>query len=276
MNRIFVFDRLASTNDSLLKCLDGAVSSPIKEDKDTWRHPLAESRLQDIDWGNGDMLLALGQTDGKGQQGNHWEAEYGKNLTFSFLLCPKHLAALHFFQISQAVSLAVCELLDRFQGEFIRPEPICIKWPNDIYVGEHKIAGILIENRLSGTDILYSIVGIGLNINQEVFRSDAPNPVSLRQLTSRHYSLPDLAQSLHQTLMKRCQSLSEATDATLTQLQEAYFKRLYRREGFFPYHDKGGQGFLAEIDSISPQGFLHLRTDTGDLRRFAFKEVKFG
>lgn len=121
------------------------------------------------------------QTAGKGQRGNTWEAEEGKNLLFSFVLYPSFLEARRQFILSQIVSLAIKEELSRWSDE------ITIKWPNDIYWKDKKICGILIENDLSGHHIRRSIAGIGININQEVFNSDAPNPVSLKQITGKEH-----------------------------------------------------------------------------------------
>ena len=121
------------------------------------------------------------QTSGKGQRGNSWEAEKGQNLLFSFVLYPTFLEARHQFILSQIVSLAIKEELSRWSDE------ISIKWPNDIYWKEKKICGILIENDLSGIYIGRCIVGIGININQEKFVSDAPNPVSLKQITGKKH-----------------------------------------------------------------------------------------
>ena len=121
------------------------------------------------------------QRAGRGQRGNSWESQPGKNLTFSLLLRPEHIPANQQFLLSQAVSLAATDVLNRYASGF------SIKWPNDIYWEDKKIAGILIENVLSGSTFARSIVGIGLNINQERFISDAPNPVSLFQITG-HFS----------------------------------------------------------------------------------------
>ncbi len=116
------------------------------------------------------------QTAGKGQGTNSWESERGKNLTFSVLLHPQDIPANKQFSISMLVSLALCEALGQHIGD------LSIKWPNDIYWRNAKIAGILIEHRISGSLIRDSIIGIGLNVNQRHFLSDAPNPVSLWQI----------------------------------------------------------------------------------------------
>ncbi|WP_301748249.1 biotin--[acetyl-CoA-carboxylase] ligase [uncultured Duncaniella sp.] len=127
---------------------------------------------------HGTAVMARVQTAGRGQRGNSWEAEPGMNITLSLLLRPEGLEPARQFIISQAVSLAIVEMLDNFIGA----DAVSIKWPNDIYVNDSKIAGILIENVISGSAISRSIVGVGLNVNQTEFLSDAPNPVSLKQL----------------------------------------------------------------------------------------------
>ena len=138
---------------------------------------------------HGTCVLADRQSAGRGQRGNTWESEPGKNLTFSVLLRPDGLHASQQFRISQAVSLAITDTLDGFLPEGIEAK---VKWPNDIYVGNRKICGILIENTLCGAAIQHSIIGIGLNINQRDFLSDAPNPVSLYQLTRKDTCINDI------------------------------------------------------------------------------------
>ena len=135
------------------------------------------------------------QTAGKGQRGNRWESERGKNLMFSLVLYPVFLEARRQFLLSQIAALAVKEELEEWATD------ISIKWPNDIYWQEKKICGLLIENELASNGIARCIIGIGLNINQEIFRSDAPNPVSLKQITGcdhdRQQILNGLLRRLH-------------------------------------------------------------------------------
>ena len=116
------------------------------------------------------------QTAGKGQGTNRWESERDKNLLFSILYHPLHIQANRQFTISMAISLAIVDALEQQIGD------VCIKWPNDIYWRNAKIGGILIENRLLGQTIKDSVIGVGLNVNQRQFKSDAPNPISLWQI----------------------------------------------------------------------------------------------
>ena len=120
---------------------------------------------------------------GKGQVGNSWESEAGKNLMFSVLLHPDFVPANQQFLISQISALAVQQMLETFV------KPISVKWPNDIYWNDKKICGMLIENDIAGTKLINSIIGIGININQKKFISNAPNPVSLTQITGKEYDL---------------------------------------------------------------------------------------
>ena len=119
------------------------------------------------------------QTAGRGQAGNSWESEAGKNLLFGLLFHPREVEANRQFILSQAVALSICETLSDYA------EDIRIKWPNDIYWKDRKICGMLIENTLVGRCIENCIIGAGININQQTFCSDAPNPVSLRQITGK-------------------------------------------------------------------------------------------
>ena len=145
------------------------------------REQSAKARLPE-----GSLVIADFQTAGKGQVGNSWESEAGKNLMFSILLYPDFLPANRQFLISQIASLSVKETLEKYT------DSVTVKWPNDIYWKDRKICGMLIENDLSGQHLYCSVVGIGLNINQEIFRSDAPNPVSLTQITGKTYDREDV------------------------------------------------------------------------------------
>lgn len=204
------------------------------------------------------VVVADYQTAGRGCGTNRWESERGKNLLFSMQIHPVDLPAKRQFHISMAVSLAICEALGQHIGD------LSIKWPNDIYWRNAKICGILIENRLQGQRICDSIIGVGLNVNQRQFRSDAPNPVSLWQICEHE---TDREQLLTEIL--------RAFDRFLVQdVRSQYLSLLYRRQGFHPYTDKAG-AFMAEIVDVEDDGHLVLRDDNGRDRRYAFKEVQF-
>ena len=142
----------------------------------------------------GTVVLAHYQESGRGQVGNFWESERDKNLLFSVILYPGFLEAGKQFYISKAVSLALADLLKEQLND------VKIKWPNDIYVGEKKIAGILIENTVKGITLDSSIVGVGLNVNQERFFSDARNPVSMKQLLKKDFDIQDILKAFLQKL----------------------------------------------------------------------------
>lgn len=231
------------------------------------------------------VVTAAYQTAGRGQRGNGWESEPGRNLLFSMLYYPPaDLPPSRQFQISKAVALAVAETVDRLLDGYGHPE-VCIKWPNDIYVGDRKIAGILIENALqSSTRIAHSIIGVGLNVNQREFRSGAPNPVSAVNITGRETPPELVAAWLRQALVATL-PLEDA------ELDLRYRGRLWRSRGFHPYislvasaapaptavkagGDCGRAGcFEAEIVGVAPDGPITLRTRSGELRVFSFKEV---
>lgn len=221
-------------------------------------------RLQDERLQEGSAVYTDFQTAGRGQIGNTWESEKGANLMFSVVIYPDFLPANAQFLISQIAALSVKEMLSRHV-----PEGITVKWPNDIYWHNKKICGMLIENDLSGREIYCSILGIGINLNQEVFRSDAPNPVSLTQITGRKYNITNeldafltLFYDYYLLLMKGGTAL----------IRQRYKAALFHGEGFHEYEDEDGR-FSARIHDIEPTGHLLLQLSGGEIRRYAFKEV---
>lgn len=217
------------------------------------------------------------QTAGRGQQGNGWESEDGKNLLFTTLFRLHDIPIERQFLLSQLVPLALVRVLDRYTDE------ITVKWPNDIYWRDHKLVGILIEHCLSGKQLDYSIAGIGVNVNQDRFLSNAPNPISLKQITGKETD----RQQLLQEILDKFVALRPLLH-TPEELKRLYMQRLYRRTGLYPYVENlcssvpvdiqtqaDSSVFLAEIADVLPDGRLLLRTDTGELRSYHFKEVKY-
>lgn len=237
---------------------------------------------------HGYCISADFQTNGHGQATNHWESEDSKNLLFSLLLRPTVIPASEQFIITELVTLAIINAL---QDE-IR-QKITIKWPNDIYVGNHKLCGILIENALCGQTIDTCIVGIGININQETFTSNAPNPISLTQLSGCTHDRQAIFDEIYKNILDYYSYFAQMSDksdcpTSLTSptsptkdsvikqsLHYEYMNNLYRRTGFHEYSTPEGEHFRAEIENIGPQGHLTLRLESGEQRTFAFKEVIF-
>jgi len=213
----------------------------------------------------GTMITAQNQTAGKGQRGNSWESEAGKNITCSILLHPSFLPLQRFFLLSEVISLGVKETLDAYING------ITVKWPNDVYYQERKIAGILIENELTGNKYSLSVAGIGLNINQEHFLSDAPNPVSLKQITGLNHDTEAILKELVQNILCRYEQLKAGDTENLIRM---YHEALYRKTGFHCYEDSE-RIFSARINHVSDDGFLHLITDRNEERCYVFKSVRF-
>lgn len=202
------------------------------------------------------------QTAGKGQVGNTWESEKGKNLLFSMVLYPSQIAIEEQFIVSQLVSVAIKQTLDKYADGF------SIKWPNDIYWNEKKIAGILIENSLQAGKIKWMIIGVGLNVNQEIFESNAPNPVSLKQITGKR-------QARKVILNEMCKKIELLyTRLDYSTIRTAYTESLYRKNGFYPFR-ADGETFEARISQIHPGGQMELETQSGEIRGFYFKEVEY-
>ena len=209
------------------------------------------------------------QTAGKGQRGNTWESERGKNLLFSFVLYPTFLKAHRQFLLSQLMALAVKETLELWTDD------IRIKWPNDIYWKEKKICGMLIENELSAEGIARSIIGIGLNVNQEIFHSDAPNPISLRQITGLEKNPMEVLTHILTYTRKFYEDLRNDKDGTIASLiARQYNLSLFRREGWHPYEDASGR-FMARLLRVEEDGRYILQNEAGNERGYLFKEVQY-
>ena len=211
------------------------------------------------------VIYADFQDAGRGQQGNSWESEAKKNILCSLLLYPRRINAQDQFIISEIVSLGIADTLNSIQDGF------AIKWPNDIYYGDKKVAGILIENDLSGKVIYDSIIGFGINVNQEEFKSDAPNPLSLFQLTGQHF---DCEQLLRSIINRIFHYYDLALKGDTSRIHSLYMESLYRKDGCHLFSD-GQKHFEAEIAQIDPTGMITLAEKDGNKRVFAFKEVEF-
>ena len=224
------------------------------------------------------------QTAGRGQAGNSWESEKGKNLLFSTLLRYPEMEAADQWRLSMLVAVAVREAIASILSPLAsRLSPITIKWPNDIYYNDQKLVGILIENTLSGRQIAYTIAGVGINVNQTQWLSNAPNPVSMKQITGEEYDVENLLNAF-------LEAIQRWEKASTEQLREEYIKHLYRRTGWYPYLERevsvvptniqlatqpADGVFLAQWVDITPQGEWVLRLKSGEEKRYHFKQVRF-
>ena len=216
---------------------------------------------------HGTVWAARFQTAGRGQKGNKWESAAGENLMFSILLHPAFLPAEKQFVISEIVALSVCDLLESWEIE------ATIKWPNDVYVGDKKILGVLIEHFLSGTNLSASIVGIGLNLNQTHFRSDAPNPTSVVIETGQERSLEDALDTLLDCLSLRYE---QALHGAAREIEEAYCARLYRLHQWKRYlRTSNHTEFEGYITGVDKYGCLKVLLRNGREEVFAFKEIGY-
>ena len=216
-----------------------------------------------------EVAVASFQTAGRGQKGNTWESEAGKNLLFSILAHPSGIKVREQFYISEAIALAVSDSVMSFMGPEYA-DGVSVKWSNDVYWKDFKMAGILIENTLQGDRILDTVVGVGLDVNQEVFVSDAPNPISLKNITGRDYDID----ALLNVIVERFINYMELPDDKRQEVDKLYRNRLYRREGYHEFRDENGI-FEACIEGIRPDGCLMLQTRSSEHRVYEFKQVQF-
>ena len=208
------------------------------------------------------------QTAGRGQRGNSWEASRGKNLLFSLLIYPSQVSASEMFVLSEAFALSVRDAVKAClpDGKALN---VSVKWPNDIYVDDKKIAGILIENTLQGSHTDRCVIGCGLNVNQDTFYSDAPNPISLFQLTGQTHERRPILEDIVGAFMRRYEAIKNRQYQTI---YDEYMDALYTRDGIHLYKDSAGS-FEAEVAGVEPDGHLVLRDMQGKKRCYAFKEV---
>lgn len=215
----------------------------------------------------GTVVMAAFQKQGKGQTGNFWESEAGKNLLVSIVLLPGFLKPEKQFMLNKIIALAVAG----FVQELLPGKEVKIKWPNDIYVGNKKIAGILINNVIQGNSLSSSVIGIGVNINQEEFKSAAPNPVSASQLMHKNFDLGQCLSGLCKAIecwYKKLQS------GFYNSIDENYILKMYRF-GTCASYRVSNKEVVAKITGVSVYGRLLLEDQQGKSYDFDLKEVEF-
>ncbi len=213
----------------------------------------------------GYVVVTNYQKNGRGQEESYWESAPGDNLTISLLLRPTFLLAENIFMVSKVISLGIISYLIKLDKCFT------IKWPNDIYYCNKKLGGILIENQLLGNKLNFTIVGIGININQEVFKSNAPNPISLKNIFSKNF---DLNECLNDILTQIGIWYNVLNNGLTDKINKTYFAHLYRNNSYYEYKAEN-RIFKAQIKSVDNDGKITMETTDGLLRTFYFKEVEF-
>lgn len=234
---------------------------------------LLREMLAKGEWPADERFLRAGfQTAGRGQTGNGWESEADKNILCSVLMPPRE----NLFDLNVIVSVAVHRMVSRKLID--KSRQLTIKWPNDIYWQDKKVAGILIENAIIGSELKYSIAGIGLNVNQSEWYSDAANPVSMKQITGKDCDIAELMQLL----------LNELDKALQEDVWGYYKTHLYRREGFWPFVEREvsaaptmnassmAQGqFKACIEDVLTTGEIVLRDEQNNQWKYHFKQIRY-
>lgn len=212
------------------------------------------------------VVSADEQTAGKGMGSNGWESERGKNLTFSMAVDMGFLPAERQFLLSEAVALGIIEVLDKM----LPPEKLSIKWPNDIYYENCKLAGILINSTIKANMMDTSIVGIGLNVNQMQFQDWPTHPISLKMATGKTYDLQPLLEQIAERILKKVELLKSDPAA----IEQSYLKRLFRYQTWADYEVEGKVRRLF-MTGIDPFGRLMMRDEADNSYRFDIKEIKF-
>ncbi len=213
----------------------------------------------------GTTIVAAYQTIGQGLGGTSWHSEPGANLLMTILFQPNFLPVNKIYLISKAIALGIKDYLAE---ESIEAK---IKWPNDIYVDDNKICGVLIENSLRGDKVLQSICGIGLNVNQQIFPAEVSNPVSMKMITGRTYDIDDCFALLCRHLEKRYLQLKSQN---FNFVNNDYLKALHRFYEMETY-ETPAEKFHAQIIDVEDEGKLVLKKENGTIVRFGFKEIKF-
>lgn len=239
---ILTYKEISSTNDLMKQLV--ANSKPLVE---------------------GTVIMAEYQTAGKGQQQNGWHSEAGKNLTFSLLLNPLFLSPQNSFDLVASVGLGVIKPLQRALGNQIR-----LKWPNDIYYGQKKLGGMLIENSIAGNTIKSAVVGIGININQENFPAHLPNPISVIQILQQKYDIKEV-------LLQICASIEiyylKLKSGKSEEIKQEYLDNLYGFGQELNFQTKD-EVFKGKICAVNPAGLLGVKKEN-EIEFFDLKQIKF-
>ena len=230
----------------------------------------ASEILSKIKPAEGTLIYTFAQQNGRGQRGNRWEGEPNKNVASSFIFYPAFLQVGQQFLLNKIFALAVADLMAELINSIDKQQEIKIKWPNDIYVGNKKIAGILIENTLRENNIQNTVVGIGININQTTFSSGI-NATSLVSIINKEFELFQVIEQLCEFIEARYLQLKGNKQESL---DTTYLQHLYQMDKWCNYNFNN-QLFEGKIIGVSISGKLQVQMKSSDVREFDLKEIKF-
>jgi BirA family biotin operon repressor/biotin-[acetyl-CoA-carboxylase] ligase len=236
----------------------------LKYKEVTSTNTLAMQMIKEGKAGSGLVLSTDYQTSGKGSGNNIWVSKKGKNILFSMIISPENIEPSKQFLITQIISLAIVYSLKNIIDD------LKIKWPNDIYAGDKKIGGILIQNTISLNTIAFSVIGVGINVNQRKFPREIPNPVSIINIINK---TSDRDKLLH-AILKNFDEIYRLSIDNQKEINAEYLKHLYRYNIFAGYKS-GEKTFTAKITGITQYGQLVTEDIYGKERIFNFKEVTF-
>lgn len=212
---------------------------------------------------DGDVLCADAQTNGRGQHNSVWNSAPGKNLTLSVYIEFNKFSVINPFLISCLVSLAIQSTLQSF-----KISKISVKWPNDIMSGNKKICGLLLENIFKGSSFNSSIIGIGLNVNQEVFEK-LPNAVSMYQISNKNFDLDEVLNACLTFLNQKLKLLDHPEEYILKLYEESLY-RVNKASTF----EAEGQIFSGIIRGVTANGLLKVQREDDELMEFDLKSIK--
>ena len=229
----------------------------------------ASEMMRQIELVEGSLIYSFVQLKGRGQRGNSWESEPSKNVALSLVLYPKFLTIEKQFLLTKIASLAVADLMAEMLEESINPKKISIKWPNDIYVNDRKIAGILIENTLKDSTIQSSIIGVGINVNQIDF--SIKTAISLALIANKEFELMKVLNRICEFFEARYLQLKSNK---MKSIDSAYLERLYRLNEWSNFSSKN-TNFEGKIVGVSSIGKLQMEMKSGEVKEFDLKEIAF-
>ena len=216
---------------------------------------------------NWTVVTAEFQSQGRGLKDTNWVSEKGKNLLCSILIKLKGLNVERNFYLNSAISIGIYKALYGFNLS-----SLSVKWPNDIMSGRAKLGGILIENSLKSNSIYQTILGLGLNINQESFPRNLPNAISMKNISGKHYSRQDVLRHIVKCLKVEIEKLNTGK---FEELHNEYESLLYRRGKSQEFQDIDGQYFDGVIIGVNSHGLLKVMNQSGEVLQFDHKQIKF-